>query len=134
MDIQRNISDVLQLFMKARGKTLDEFAADLEISRSTLQDYLKGTGNPTMGMVEHLAQKLGVQPALLLTGLSECNRQEIALTLLSTLHSVAELPAPKKLQMAGLFSEMVQLWDMEDKMDREDEPLCPQPESPPPRS
>ena len=38
MGIQQNMGEVIGLLKKERGKSLAEFATELEISRSTLQD------------------------------------------------------------------------------------------------
>ena len=54
MGIQQNMADTIRMIMELRHKTLEEFADDLEISRSTLHEYIKARGNPTALMIEHL--------------------------------------------------------------------------------
>ena len=68
MQIQHNMATVIRVVKEARGESLAEFSAELEISRSSLQEYLSGHGNPNISTVEHLADKLGVDPIFLLTG------------------------------------------------------------------
>lgn len=113
MGIQQNMGEVIGLLKKERGKSLAEFATELEISRSTLQEYIKGEGNPNLEMVEHLSQKLGIDPIALLTGVFEPTQQKIILLLLDTVRQVTPLPEAKRLRFAELFQEMLQLWEEE---------------------
>ena len=113
MGIQQNLADTIRAVMVRKQKSLDEFSEELQISRSSLQDYLKARGNPTVAMVEHLAQRLEMDPAVLLTGLLSLERQDILLLLLDTLRGVSELPYRERLRFAELFWEMIQLWNTE---------------------
>lgn len=114
MGIQQNMADMIRMIMKLQKKSLDEFADELQIARSTLQDYLKAQGNPTATMIEHLAQKLGIDPAVLITGLFGLSQGETVLFLLGLIQKVAELPQERRLRFAELFLEMIHLWDSED--------------------
>ena len=60
MEIRKNLSAIIRIRMKESGKSLTEFSEELEISRSTLQDYLAGKGNPNVATIEHLAKKLNM--------------------------------------------------------------------------
>jgi len=48
------------------GQNQEAFAEALEISRSELQKYLNGTGNPTMDKIEQIAKKVAMDPKDLL--------------------------------------------------------------------
>ena len=76
--------------MEKRNKSLTEFSEELGISRTALYEYLRGRGNPSVETLEHIAEKLGVSPAVLMTGLFDLDRREITLLLLDTIHEVAE--------------------------------------------
>lgn len=115
MGIQQNMADTIRMIMTLREKTLDELAEELEISRSTLQEYIKARGNPTALMIEHLAQKLNIDPAILMTGLLDLDRREIVLLLLNSIQAVAELPDGKRIRFAELFLEMAHLWNSGDQ-------------------
>lgn len=115
MGIQQNMADTIRMIMTLREKTLDELAEELEISRSTLQEYIKARGNPTALMIEHLAKKLDIDPAVLMTGLLDLNRREIVLLLLNSIQALAELPEGKRIRFAELFLEMVHLWSSGDQ-------------------
>lgn len=110
MGIQKNMANTLRLYMDEHGKTLMEFADELQIARSSLQQYIKGKGNPSIRTVEQMAQKMDLDPVILLTGMLDLDKQEIASDLLTILHKVSVLSKEKQLHFVGLFLEMLQLW------------------------
>ena len=46
--------------MRRRNMSVEEFAIFLDIGKTSLQDYLKGEGNPTLHTMELIADKLGI--------------------------------------------------------------------------
>ena len=68
MDLNKNFSTILNIIKSERQKSMTEFSEELEISRSALQEYLSGSGNPNLTTIEHIAQKLNVSPCFLLLG------------------------------------------------------------------
>lgn len=68
MEISKNLSAVLVKFKEERGLSLTEFAEELGISRSALQEYISGEGVPRLSTIVILAQKLGMEPKELLSG------------------------------------------------------------------
>ena len=111
MNLNENLALAMRAIMKARHMSLTEFAKELDVSRAALHDYIKARGNPSAATIEHIAQKLDVSPASLMTGLVDLDHQEIVLMLLDTLQGVAELPEDKRIQMAEHFLAMVKLWN-----------------------
>lgn len=92
MGLQENIAATIRAVMERKHRSLTEFSEELGISRTALYDYLKARGNPSAATIEHIAEKLEISPAALMTGLMELDHKEIALLLLDTIQSVAELP------------------------------------------
>lgn len=113
MSIQENMADLLCAKRKLSGQSINEWAEELGIAPSTLQEYMKGNGNPTVKMVEHLGEKIGVDPIVLLTGDIGPKQLQTALLLLDTIQEVAILPQPRRLRFAEQFLELVQLWEDE---------------------
>ncbi|MDD3193711.1 MAG: helix-turn-helix transcriptional regulator [Oscillospiraceae bacterium] len=111
MDIQRNMAAVIRALKEESGKSLNEFSAELEISRSTLQEYLSGGGNPNAATIEHLARKLGVDTSVLVSGAFSQGQLDILLKLLGTLQLLSELTPERRRRFAELLLEMVLLWD-----------------------
>ena len=61
-----NLARQLNEIRKARGLSITEFAEELNISRSTLQSILLCNGNPRTDTIEHIAEKLQIDPVSLL--------------------------------------------------------------------
>lgn len=114
MGMLDNMADMLRALKESRGKTMEDLSEELGIAQSSLQDYLKGAGNPTVKMVEHMAEKLGISPIALVSGKMEPEQYQIVLLMADTVQAVSNLPQPKRLKFAELFLELVQLWE-EDK-------------------
>ncbi len=113
MEIQKNMADILCAAKNRRGKSLTEFAEELEISRSHLQELLKQSGNPRIETVEHIADMLGVDVSVLI-GCSYNDIQFKAAEYFTGLIECAEiLPYEKRLRFSELFAEIMKLWDDE---------------------
>ena len=117
MGLQKNMADMLRALKENRKETMEGWSEELGIAPSTLQDYLKGKGNPTVKMVEHLAEKLGVNPIALISGEIGPEQYEAALLILNTIRAVSDLPQPKRLKFAELFLEQVRLLEEESEQD-----------------
>lgn len=113
MGIQQNMADTIRMIMAINNKSVDDLAAELQIARSTLQGYLKAEGNPTAAMIEHMAERLNIDPAVLLTGLLDMDRRDIVILLFNIIQEIAMLPKKKQLRFAELFLELVLLWNSE---------------------
>lgn len=110
MGMQKNMADMLRAKRQLSGQSIEEWSEELGIAPSTLQDYLKGEGNPTLKMVEHLAAKLEIDPIALVAGRVESEQYEILLMMLNTIQEVSVLPQPKRLRFAELLLAQIQLW------------------------
>ena len=67
MALQRNLSDSMNLIRAKRQHSITKFSEELGISRSAVQEILKGTANPRIDTVEHIAKQLKMDPLLLLS-------------------------------------------------------------------
>ena len=110
MSIQNNIAAVMRELKKQSGKSMTEFSEQLEISRSALQEYLAGTGNPSVTTVEHIAEKLNIDPVVLFSASFSTDQLDILLLLLNTVQSLDKLSPEQRTHFAELFLEMVSLW------------------------
>lgn len=114
MDMQRNMADMLRAKRALSGQSIGEWADELGIAPSTLQDYLKGSGNPTLRMVDHLAEKLGIDPLSLIAGEIEPELYKPVLLMVGTIQAVSRLPQPKRIRFAELFMEQMRLLEGDD--------------------
>ena len=114
MEIKQNMSKVMCALKKESRKSMSELSDDLQISRSALQDYLSGKGNPSVNTIEHLAKRLGVDASFLISGAFSEDQLGILFHLLGTIESLSKLPPEKRRCFAELLLKMVKLWDGED--------------------
>ena len=109
MDLNKNVAAVLSIMKTERQKSMTEFSEELEISRSALQEYLSGAGNPNLTTIEHIAQKLNVSPYFLL--LDDFNDEQLGvfMKMIDILSLVSDLPSEKRKRFAELLFEMITL-------------------------
>lgn len=111
MGIQENMANMIRTIKRSRGKSTVEFSEELEISPSTLQEYMKAKGNPTIQMIERLAEKMNIDPIALMSGKIDEEQYQIVVLMLDTIQAVSDLPQPKRLKFAELFLELIHLWE-----------------------
>lgn len=70
-EIQKNIAATLKAYMHEKGLTQEEYALELGIARSSLQEYLKEDSNPRADTIELLAKRLGIPPSALVSDNTE---------------------------------------------------------------
>lgn len=70
MNMSKHLAVMLQAFYEKSEQSKVDFSASLEVSRTSMSDYLSGAGNPRLETVQHLADKLEVEPSVLLFGMS----------------------------------------------------------------
>lgn len=113
MTLQENLSNMMNAIRTSRKQSIAEFSEELGISRSSTQELLKGTGNPRMDTVEHIAGRLNVDPLTLLSCSYSEKQLESTLLLLKTIDAFSKLPDEKKLKFASLFQELILLMESE---------------------
>jgi len=91
MEMRRIFAENLQAKREVLGKNQEAFAEELEISRSELQKYLNGTGNPTIDKIEQIAEKIAMEPMdLLFTPIKpeRFEAKELLLQINKTIHTL----------------------------------------------
>ena len=114
MDLNKNLSTILNIIKSERQKSMTEFSEELEISRSALQEYLSGSGNPNLTAIEHIAQKLNVSPCFLLLGDFKEDQLCVFLKMIDILSLLLDLPPEKRKRFAELLFEIISLWDSDE--------------------
>ena len=111
VEIQENMAAVIHALKEKRGQSLTELSEELEISRSALQEYLAGNGNPTLATVEHLAERLGIPSVALVSGTLPSGQFDVLMTLLDSLKLLSGLSADQRRRFTELLGEMLTLWE-----------------------
>lgn len=114
MGLQENLRNSLLIYKELNNMSLSELANQLEISRSALLDYLSGKASPRMDTLEHIAHKLGIAPAVLVSGKFKPSQTDAILALFNFLQYISSLTHEKQLRLAELFREAVELMSPED--------------------
>lgn len=121
MDIKRNLSNCLRAMYESREGSLQEFADELNIPRSTLQSIL-AEGNTTMETLMRISESTGIPPELLLADDSLPGKLGVARWLLRGLNRFDTLEAPKQQKLAdhinGILEVVVDDRDQADTADR----------------
>ncbi len=107
MTLRENLADSMAAIRRAQKKSLSEFAEELAISRSSLQDILKGKGNPTLSTVELVADQLELDPLLLLS-CSE-GKAHVAARLSYLFDWFHQLPDDKQQEFVAAFNTILSM-------------------------
>ena len=102
MNLNKNFAAILNMIKSERQKSMTEFSEELEISRSALQEYLSGSGDPNLTTIEHIAQKLNVSPCFLLLGDFGEDQLNAFLKMIDILSILSDLPTEKRV-MSSIF-------------------------------
>ena len=67
MKMNETLACKLSIMRKLYGKSLVEFAEEIDVSKTTLQNIEAGKANLTLNMVETIANRLGISPMALIS-------------------------------------------------------------------
>lgn len=109
MLLRKSLMDTMNALRRSRGLSITAFSEEVGISRSSMQSLLKGTANPRMDTVEHVAARLRLDPAVLLSGALSAQQLDIAISLLRALDFFAAFSSEEKEKFASLFLEMLSM-------------------------
>ncbi len=121
MGIRQNFTNAIRIYKEQHNLSLCEFSGALEVSRSTIQEYLDGRGNPSLSMIELIAEKMDMDPRVLISGEFEPGQLGLLLYLLRSFKTVDTLTPEKQRQLGILFIEIVSLLDPKEMNMSEDE-------------
>ena len=107
MTLQKNLSNTMNALRVSRRQSIAEFSEELGISRSSMQELLKGNGNPRMDTIEHIAARLQMDPAALLSCSFSQGQMETALLLLQAIDTFPALSDEKRKRAAALLQELI---------------------------
>ena len=109
MDLKENFSKNVRELRRLKHKTMDEFAVELGIGKSTLQGIEQKKSNSTLETVQTVAGRLGVSPLALLSDEMEPQKQMASANLMGTLELFRHLGKGEKERGLDLFAKLVDL-------------------------
>ena len=120
MDLQSTMAAVMRTVKDRKHLSLTAFSEELGISRSTLQKYLSGTGNPSLVTLGYLANRMRVEPSFLISGAFSENQLDTLLKFLDMFQLLTMLNDSQRHQFAELLLYMIQAWDENESSRRAD--------------
>lgn len=114
MEIRENIANTVNRILQERNKTITELSADIDIPRSSLENYSKGVSNLRADTIELLADKLGLTPAELVSDLSETPEWMQAKMVLFAAHDISGLSPEKQESGIHAFLQLVSIFSAEE--------------------
>lgn len=104
----------MKLQREKKGFSLEKFAEDLGISKTTLQNIEKGEANPTLETVQQIATQLNVSPLALLS--EEYNADELmtAQMLLELLECFRKLTEADRQKVMKSFDHLVKIFSQKE--------------------
>ncbi len=108
MSIKDNFSDFLRRYQEVQELSVSDFARELDIAKSALEIYLKGSGNPRLDTLEHLAEKCGVTAAEIIS--DPLPGQEQSEIIIQAAKEFADLPPERRERGLQLFHDLMELF------------------------
>ena len=107
MSINKNISDFIRRYKDEHQMSISEIAEELSITRSSVQLYLKGQGNPRADTLDLLAEKCGVSAAEIIS--APAPGWERAETVERVARLFGDLPLEQRERIIPLFLALVDI-------------------------
>ena len=119
MDIQKNIAAAIRAAMEERQLSLTEFSKELGIGKSSLQAYLNCQQNMRSDTIELIAERMGITPAELVSGISSADKPQPPS---ENLHPLLE-PIEKEFQAVNKFLTVIsdRLYKLEAQLEEKGE-------------
>lgn len=109
MTLQKNLSSTMKTIYISRKKTLSAFSDELGISRSSLQEILKGSSNPRIDTIEQIANQLDMDPLVLLSTSYSEEESKLLIPLFQFTDAACSLPYSKRAELAAHFHAIIRI-------------------------
>ena len=110
MEIQENMASVIRAFKDLHKKSLDEFADELGISRSALQEYLSGNGNPNLNTLKQIASSLNIDVTFLITGSFSDSQLHVIVRLFEIHGVLPDISQSDRIRVADMIRTILNIW------------------------
>lgn len=107
MSMNQNLATNLRRIRKMNHATLEEYAFNLGIGKTTLQEIEKGKTNTTLNTVDLIAQNLEIDSLSLLSNEDYSFKFQLAKSLLDVLETYCNLPESERRVAGDLFCRLL---------------------------
>ena len=111
MKMSKNMASVIRAYKKLNRQSIAECAAALDVSPTSLKDYIVGRGNPNAATIERMADKMGIDIAFFVSGAFSENQLLILKRLLDVLIPLETLSPEKRNEFVEQFLKLIRLLD-----------------------
>lgn len=111
MSLNNNLSANLNAIRRSRSLSISEFAEELCIARSSLQNILNGNCNLRMDTVSQIASRLDTDSLTLLKKQYSSDQYAIAILILDALDVYRKLSQEDRKEVSRLFHRLITLLD-----------------------
>ena len=118
VDISKNMSAFVRAYKELQGKSYTECAKELGIAASTMKAYAAGNAHPSAYMLEHLAEKMGADPAVFVIGDYSSDQIVILVKLMDLAKLLEKAPPEDRCRFACLLWQMVLILNRSDDTQR----------------
>ena len=109
MEMNESVRKNLIIIRQIEGSSIVEFAAKIDVSRTTLQNIEAGKANLTLDMVESIAKRLGISPLVLLSDEYDEEQIRIVKVLLDNLKWMKRLTREEQTEVLRHFNSLVRI-------------------------
>lgn len=112
MSIQKNLANALRRYKEARQLSFRDFADELGLPLSSIENYLNGTGNPRADTLELISQKANIPLIEIVSG--PLPGQEQAETIVRAAKTLSDLSPERRERAVALFRALADVFAEED--------------------
>lgn len=109
MTLQQNLSNTMRAIRFARKQSITEFSEEIGVSRSEVQEILRGSSNPRLDTIQCIADNLHIDPIVLISSSITPNQLEVTLMLLKSFDFFHKLSSEEQDRADYLLKEFIAL-------------------------
>ena len=109
MDLKHNFSNNIKNLRIKRNCTLEEFADEIGVGKTTLQDIENGKSNSTLDTIEKIANNLNINSLLLLTDFQAPEKYIPTMIILQSISGFCNLSEAKQLEISRHVNSIIDL-------------------------
>ena len=111
-ELKKNLGANIKRYRRQKGKSMEDFAEEICIARSTLQEMEAGRSNPRLDTLEVISKSLDVSPQLLLSSPSQIEMYAKEYALLEQIQAFAQLPEQEQREFIEKFLRLAELLNL----------------------
>ena len=121
MGLKKNLAYNIKLMRTLKNASLEEFADEIGIGRTTLYSLEKEEGNTTIDTIEQIAKNLSISPLSLLSRGGEMEHLKNAEVMLESLQCLSQMSEADRIETLMLVNRLAGLLHKYERSNAEEE-------------